>query len=66
MIQIILLFSVVWLTTIDIETGGHGDNFHSGVITVENETTSDIVQSRFPSADNEFPQMEEIRLILRK
>ena len=61
-----LTFTAVWLTTIDIEAGEHGDNFHSDVITVENEITSDIIQSRFPSTDIEFPQMEEIRLILRE
>ena len=49
-----LTFTAVWLTTIDIEAGGHGNDFHSDVITVENEITSDIVQSRFPSTDIEI------------
>ena len=49
-----LTFTAVWLTTIDIEAGEHGDNFHSDMITVENEITSDIVQSRFPSTDIEI------------
>ena len=46
------------MTTIDIEAGEHGDEFHSDVITVENETTSDIIQSRFSSTDIEFPPDE--------
>ena len=48
-----LIFTTVWLTFIDIEAGEHGDNFHSNVITMENEITSDIIQSRFPSTDIE-------------
>ena len=49
----------MWLTTIDIEAGEYEYNFHSDVITVENESTSDIVQSRFPSTDIELSQVEE-------
>ena len=57
----------MWSTkTINIEADEPDYDFHSDVIAVENEATSDIVLYMLPSTCIELSQVEEISLILRE
>ena len=50
----LLPFTAVWLISVDIGAREYRDNIHTDVLTLENKTTSNIIQSRFASTDIDF------------